>query len=178
MIMKKWTTLLVLAALLFTTASHATDVAGQKMAIVNLQKALLEVNAGKAARDKLKKSYEGKKVEIDTEKNKWQADAEELKKQSGVLSQEAMQEKAQAMQKRLMDIQTKASNYERELAQSDAETTKEIISSLQQYVQELATAKGYAMVFENSAQVVLFAPNATDITQELIDTFNKKGMKK
>ena len=89
--MKKLTSLLVLATLLFTTSSYATEASGQKVAIVNLQKALLEVNAGKSARDKLKKSYEGKKVEIDNEKNKWQADAEELKKQSSVLSQEAMQ---------------------------------------------------------------------------------------
>ena len=171
------TAVLVLATFLFSaTASYAEGV--EKTAIVNLQKALLEVNAGKSAREKLKKSYEAKKVEIDAEKAKWQSDAEELKKQSSVFPQDGMQEKAQAMQKRLMDIQTKASNFERELSQSDAETTKGIIESLQSYVQELATQKGYTMVFENSAQVVLFAPNATDITQDLIDMFNKKGLKK
>jgi len=174
--MKRRILFLLTIGLLLSSVSRAES--GEKFAIVNLQQALLQVNAGKTARDKLKKDYEAKKVEIDREKETWQADADALKKQASVLSQEAVQEKAQAIQKRLMDIQTKAANYERELAQADADSTKQIISGLQDCVKEIATQKGFAMVFENSAQVVLFAPTATDITQDVVTMFNKKGSKK
>lgn len=174
--MKKWTLLLALVLVMASSAVFAEGT--PKFAVVNFQLALQKVNAGQSAREKLKSSYESKKQEIESAKAQWQKDADELKKQSSVLSQEAMQEKAQAMQKRLMDIQTKASNYERELAQSDAETTKQIITSFQTYIQEIASQKGYDMVFENSAQIVVYAANAPDITNELIELFNKKGVKK
>ncbi len=173
--MKKFIGFIAVVCLLASFAAVADS--GARIAIVDLQKALNESSLGQKIKADLKKKYDAHKNEIDKEKDALQKEAEELKKQSGVLSQEAMQDKMRSFQDRYVALQNKAADYEREIRTAEMESTNQHITSLKSYVQELAAGK-YDLVLENSAQIVLYGPQATDITGDLITMFNKKGLKK
>lgn len=173
--MKKLISLTLVLGLLCGLALPSLATAEEKIAIVSLQKALNDVNEGKKAKEKLKKEFAQKKKEIDKEKANLQKEADALQKQGSVLSREAMQSKTQALQKRFMELQTKAANYERELKMAELESANKIIASMRGLIEELAKKGGYTLVLENSTETVLFAPNAKDITKDLIALYNKKG---
>lgn len=152
--------------------------AEEKIALVSLQRALNEVNEGKSAKAKLKKDFETKKKEIDGMKLELDTMGKELDKQKLVLSQEALKTKSQEFQNKYVAMQQKAADYEKEFRNQDAETAQRIIDALRGVVSDLSSKEGYTLVIENSAETVLFAKNAQDITDKVIATYNASPNKK
>jgi len=163
-------TVLVMAGSVLN-AAQASD---EKIALVSLQKALNLVNDGKKAKDTLKKEYETKKKQIDTMKLDLEKLTKNLEKQQMVLSADALQTKRKELQAKFLDLQNKAATYERELKTKEAESAKKILDRLRQIVVSLSQKEGYTLVIENSADMVLYSKNAEDITQKVIQAFNKK----
>ena len=152
--------------------------AEEKIALVSLQRALNEVNEGKNAKAKLKKDFETKKKEIDAMKLELDNMGKDLDKQKLVLSQDALKAKSQEFQNKYVAMQQKAADYEKDFRSQDAETAQKIIDALRGVVSDISGKEGYTLVIENSAETVLFAKNAQDITDKVIATYNATPAKK
>lgn len=161
----------LMLASVFTTIPAVSHAEG-KIALVNLQRALNDVEEGKKIKAQLKKDFEGKNVEIQKMKTDIETASKNLESQKMVLSQDALKTKSQEIQTKFMDLQNKASTYEQELKKKEAESAKKILDKLQLIVGNIAQKEGYTLVLENSANIVLFSKDTKDITTDVISAYN------
>jgi outer membrane protein len=176
---KKITVLILVAfAVLIANVSVAANSGGASggaisIGVVDLGRALNEVNEGKKAKANLEKEFKSKKAELENMKNEITKLRSELEKKSHLLSQDAMKEKSQNYQNKFMAYQQKAKAFTEELARKEGESTGKIISKLRTVVVEIAKKDGYTFVLEKSQGGVVYGPTSADITTQVIKRYNK-----
>jgi outer membrane protein len=171
--MKSMTTVL---AFLFAvsaagTVAHAAE--DVKIATVDLQKALQSVDAGKKAKAQLEKEFNTKSKEFQAERNSLTKAIEEFRKQSLALSEEARTKKQNEIQERGMKLQEATQRSQTELQQKEHDLTAPILTKLRGIITDLAKQKGYSMVLEKSDTTVIYSLDKDDLTDGVIDAFNK-----
>ena len=97
--------------------------ADQKIAIVNIQRAIEDTAEGKAAIGTLKGEVDRKQKEIEAKKEELKKLDEELAKQEAVLKPEALQKKKQELQQKFGALQEAAMRAQRELAEKEMKIT-------------------------------------------------------
>jgi outer membrane protein len=152
------------------SAARGDDI---KIGTVDMQKALQTVESGKKAKSQLEKEFNAKKKEVQTEEASIRKMGEELEKQSLVMNEEAKNKKRSELQQRIMKLQEGTARSQAELQQKERDLTKPIIDKLRQIIAELAKQKGYSVVLEKNENTVLFSQEKDDLTQQVVETFNK-----
>src|SRR3954463_16372423 len=97
-----------------------------KVGYVDLQRALLEVHEGIAAKAKLKSDLDKKKSDFETEQNKLRDDKNVPDKQAAMMSEEVRNQKFAELQKRLFDLTQKAEKLQMDMAQAEQKELKRI----------------------------------------------------
>ena len=165
----------VLAALALAIAvPQAVRAAEQKIGYVNLQQAVSEVDEGKAAREALKKEFDQKQKMLDDKQNELKRLKEELDKQMVVMSEESKREKAMDFERRVNEMQQVYVQMQKDLSDREREMMKVIFDKMEAVIKEIATAEGYAFVFEQQNAGLIVAPPAGNMTNELVRRYNAK----
>ena len=146
-----------------------------KIGVVDMQKALQTVDAGKKAKAQLEKEVESKRTEFQSEEASIKKAGEEFKKQSLVMSDEARAKKQGELQERVMKLQEKGQKTEQDLRLREQELTQPILTKIRAVISDIAKQKGYNMILEKSDTTVLFSQDKDDLTTEVITDFNKKS---
>ncbi len=169
--MKKLVSLMVVVlcgGLLISAHARAED----KIALVSLQRALNEVEEGKRAMAGIQADAAAKKRELDTLKETLKKMRDDVEKQKMVLTQDALQQKSNEIQGKFMELQQKAMQYDQDLKKKEGESVQKILQRLKDVVVGIAKQGGYDMVYENSAETVLYSSKGVDITPSVISAFN------
>lgn len=145
-----------------------------KLGYVDLQRALLEVSEGQAAKTKLKSEMDKKKTELDAEQAKLTDDKAVLDKQGAMMSEEVRTQKLTEWQKRLYDVMQKAQKTQLELAEKERTELKKIFEKMDPIIAAIAQREGLTMVFEKTDSGLVYAPASLDLTNELVRTYNEK----
>ncbi|HUP56190.1 MAG TPA: OmpH family outer membrane protein [Bdellovibrionota bacterium] len=162
--------------LLILTLGAAPAMAEEmKIGTVDMQKALQSVDAGKKAKAALEKEFNAKKKEVQTEEQSIRKAGEELEKQSLVMNDEAKNKKRGELQARIMKLQQSTAQSQAELQEKERNLTKPIIDKLRAIIADMAKSKGYAVVLEKNENTVLFSHEKDDLTQAVIESFNKQN---
>lgn len=168
-----------LACIAFSLASYSPVQASEKaadrlkVAIVDVQAAILQTNEGKAAREKIEKEVAQKRQDLLGQQNSLKKMQEEFQAQQSVLSDADKQSKQKEFQTKLQAFQQAQMNFEQEAKQKEMAALQKIFQNIQTEVQKIAKQKTYDMVFDKSAAVLLYANNTTDITSDVVAIYNK-----
>ncbi|MBS2029653.1 MAG: OmpH family outer membrane protein [Deltaproteobacteria bacterium] len=147
--------------------------ADQKMAYVDLQRALLEVEEGKAAKATLKAEFDKKQKTLDAEQEALKKDKDTLDKQSMAMTEDARRMKEQELMGKLQEVQKHYMGMQQELSEKERTLTQGIFQKMEGIIGEIAQAEGLTFVFDKSAGLV-YAPPSLDLTNELIRRYNDK----
>src|SRR5512138_289115 len=161
------------AALLALALVPAVAHAEQKIGVVDLQRALNEVDEGKTAKALLKKDFDDKQKEIDAKKADFEKLQADFEKQASVMSEQAKKDKAQDLDKRARDLQALFVSSQKDLSEREQKATRGIFDRMAQIVGEIAEADGFTMVLERNSGLV-YAPASLDLTNELIRKYNAR----
>jgi outer membrane protein len=142
-----------------------------RMAVVDMQRALLDTNEGRRAKNQLKKLFEARQEQLNSRQEALKRLKEDIDKQKNVVSREALEKRMGEYQAEFVKLQQNYLEYQQELAQKEAELTKSIFINLQQVVRQIGTAEGYTAIFESSA--VVWAPTHLDLTDRVIAEYNQ-----
>src|SRR5262245_10201191 len=102
-----------------------------KLAVVDMQRALLETNDGRRAKAQLKQLFEERQKRLNDRQEALKRMKEDLDKQKVSLSREALQKRMEDYQAEFVKLQQSYLEYQNELAQKEAELTKSILVNLQ-----------------------------------------------
>jgi outer membrane protein len=157
--------LIAAATLALATAGFAQS----KVAIINLQRAVLEAAAIKKASADMEAKYKPRDEEI----KKLQAEIQELEKnlQSGKLTPVAAQDAQATGQRKQRELQRKTQDLQDDVQRERDEILGKSSQQMQSVVQKLAEEKGIDVVIDIS-NTVYFKP-ALEITTESIAAYDK-----
>lgn len=162
---------IVLLALTVSSLLPGRAFAEQKIAYVDLQRAMEETNEGKAALAALnaesaknQKEFEQRQAEL----KKLKAD---IDRQRGVLKPEVIAARDQEVQLKTIELQQTWARMQQDLQKKQTDRTQRILTKMSKVIAEIAQAGGVTYVFERNSGL-LYAPPSLDLTRELILKFD------
>ena len=161
------------AAALALVLAPALARAEQRIGYVDLQRALNEVDEGKAAKALLKKDFDEKQKQLDAKKTEFEKLQADFEKQAVVMSEQARKDKGQDLDRRARELQALFMNLQKDLSDRERDATRGIFDKMANIVREIAEADGFTMVLEKGAGIV-YAPPSLDLTNELIRKYNAR----
>ncbi len=165
----KLTKALVIALALAPAAVQAE----QRIGYVDLQRALNEVDEGKAATASLKKDFDQKQKQLNAKKAEFDKAQAEFEKQSVVMSEQARRDRGQDLERRARELQTLFVQLQKEISDRERDATKGIFERMSAIVREIAEAEGFTMVLDKNSGIV-YAPPSLDLTNDLIRKYNAR----
>ncbi|MEA3280690.1 MAG: OmpH family outer membrane protein, partial [Thermodesulfobacteriota bacterium] len=158
------------------TALYAADVA--KIGVVDFQRILEASSAGKAAKVEIDK--QGKKMESALKKKGTAIEEmqKKLERDALVMSKEMRDEKQRAVRIKINDIKNLQQKYISDFKQIEARLVTRIKKDIFELVKEMGKKEGYLLVVEKREAGVLYMPKTIDLTDRLIQQYNKKYAKK
>ena len=163
------TTSAVALALLWTPRVHAEVV---KIGYVDMERALNETEDGKQAKGKLQGMFKEKQSELDRRQEEFKKAKDEYDKQKVMLKPDVQQKREKDLQDRFVELQAVFMKLQKELAQAEAEATKDIFARLQRIIAKVGERDGFTIVLEKSESHILWARPSLDLTNEIIRGYN------
>jgi outer membrane protein len=163
----------VIAFLLATTTlAAAARAQSLKLAYVDVQRAIQETDEGKSARNRLKSEFDQRRAQIDKKSVDLEKMQQEYEKQAPVLSDDAKRKKQEEFQKALIDARKSAGDLQEDMNRQEQAAMGSILQRLQQVVAEIAERESLSFVMDKG--MLLYAPAAADITNEVVRRYNDK----
>lgn len=167
--------LLLLTVTLLTLCAVPAAMAADAMKIgyVDLQKALNMSAAGKAAKEKMKAKFKDYDADVSKKQEELKKLKDDLEKQAMLLSAEARAAKERDYQQKVKDYQRLTKDIQEELQQTDADFTRKILEEIFKVVQQIGKQDGYTMILEKTESSILYASDGIDMTERVIQSFDK-----
>jgi len=167
--------LLLLLIVLLTVVAVPTAMAADAMKIgyVDLQKALNLSAAGKAAKEKMKAKFKDYDADVQKRQEELKKLKDDLEKQALLLSAEARAAKERDYQQKVKDYQRLTKDIQEELQQTDADYTRKILEEIFKVVQQIGKQDGYTMILEKTESSILYASDGIDMTDRLIQAYDR-----
>ena len=166
--------LMVLALSALVVPAYAKVLVGK----VDVQKVLLNVNDGVEVRSKLKKVFDSKQELLKKEEEKIRKAQQDYEKQKSVLNDKAREAKERDIQGLIDGIQKQTMEYQKEITDMENKAKGPILEKVKAIVDEVSKKADVDVTFEASTAPVIYAKEEKDLTQEVIDAYNKKYPKK
>jgi outer membrane protein len=164
----------ILTAALLATASLAPAARAQalKIGYVDVQRAIQDVEEGRAARTRLKNEYDSRKAQLDKKSADLERMQQEYEKQAPVLSDDAKRKKQEEFQKALVEARKSAGELQEEMNRQEQQAMASILQRLQQVVADIAERESFTFVMDKGT--LLYAPQAADVTNEVVRRYNDR----
>jgi len=173
--MKRNITALIIT-LILAIASAALGADGVKLGSVDIQKILLNSDAGKEAKEQLAvraNKYEGEKNSREEELKKLKA---ELEKQNVLLSESTRSAKEKDYQQKLKEYQRFLKDAQDDLQGKNDELTNRIVESIVKIIQDYGRKNGYTILFVKNDGMI-YVDEKSDLTDEILKSFNASKKK-
>jgi outer membrane protein len=166
---------LMVGVVLLAMAVAGTARAENKLAFVDIQRALNECRAGKQAKADFRVRIERLQGDLEKQQSAVEALKDELQKKGPLMQPEQRQNLEDEYSRKLRDFQDNYKNSRDELQQKDSEITGAIVRDLATVVRELGEKDGYTMVMEKGS--LLWAIPSIDITDQVIRSYDAMNVK-
>lgn len=163
-----------LAVLTLALALAPAARAEQKLGYVDFQRAIKEVEEGKAAGASLKRDFDEKQKQLNGKSEEVKRLQEEFQKQAALLTPEAKAAKGAEIERKMMETQEFYVKLQQDLSGKEREAMRPLADKMTAIVREIAEAEGFTMVFDRDSAGLIWAPTSLDLTNELIRKYNAK----
>ena len=166
-----WRTILIMVLVLgWGIAATAEEV---KIGVVDLDQAIGATAEGKAAREELERKMRGAELDAQPMIDRYRALTEEYQKKSVVLSPEKLREMQLDITELENQIKLKESELQNRLQLDRQRLVEPLMQKLQVTVNEVGRESGFSLILIRGAPGVLYYKEALDITDVVIEQFNK-----
>ncbi len=138
-----------------------------KLAVMNVQRVLVECAAGKAAKLRFDEKMQELQGRLKVEEDELVAMQNDIEKKSSAWSDDTKQEKMREFQRKRREAQEKAEDARFELKSMQDKELAPILQTLEKVVGDYGDKHGYTMIIDSRAGVLHVAPGI-DITDKLV----------
>ena len=148
-----------------------------RIALVNIQDAIVATTDGKNADQQLEAQFAPKKAKLDEEHKALEALQAKLNEEN--LSDEDRRKLSKEIDDKTVVLNVETDQDDAELATAQKKVLSELGKRMVAVIADYAAHQGYAMVFDvsTSQAPLLYAENATDITKQVVAAYESKYKK-
>lgn len=164
----------IILGLLSAALAAAQPASPPRVALVNIQDAILATTDGQNAAKMLDDEFGPRKTALDEEQKAIAEKQERLDHEK--LSDEDHKKLQKEIDDAIVVFNAKMDQADADLDKAQKKTLAELGKKMVAVIVEFATSTGYAMVFDTSTSQapLLYAENATDITSEVIAAYETR----
>lgn len=162
---------LALAALPLVSPAPAS--AQSRIAVVDVQTAVMQTEDGIRAQATLKKLFDKSQRELDAKQEELQKAREDIERQARVLSREALARRTEDWQRRMVELQTLFVDYNKQLQKKQGDLTGPILKKMLGIISRVAKKNGYDVIIDRSATP--YARQDLDLTEQVVQMYNSGG---
>ena len=161
------------AVLAWAGAAQAQD--AMRVAIVDIDQAVNATEQGKKAREELSKKRQAAEAQLKPLMERGRKLAEELQSKRFVLSEEALYQKQLDLAEVQNDARARMGELEGQYKVDYERLVGPLRQKLVEIINEIGKSEGFTLILERNTPGLLYAREALDITDMVIQRFNKKG---
>jgi len=161
-----------------TPAPAPTGPVPTKIGVVNIQQAIAECAEGKKEIDVLQQKFNPKQAELKNMSDEVEGLKKQYQAQADKLSDDEKNSRAKAIDTKQKSLQRNLEDAQAEFQQAEQEVINRIGTKMVTVLEKYANANGYAVVLDVSnpqTSPVLWATQASVITKELVDAYDKEN---
>jgi outer membrane protein len=145
-----------------------------KIAIVNIQSAILNTKQGQKAAADVQAKFSPRKTELDKKRSEIDALQEQLRKGSATMSDDAKERLQKDIEAGTKDLNRKGQDMNDDLEAEQGRLMQDLGGRMMKVVEEYATQNGFAVVLDvsNPQTDVLWAAASTNITPDIVRLFD------
>ncbi len=162
---------LTLAALALAGIAHAEE----KLAFVDIQRALNDCRNGKTAKAEFKVRLQRVQSQLQQEQGEVQSLKDQIEKKGSLMQPDQRSNVENEYAKKLRDFQADYKTSSDELQERDKEMTGAIVRDLATVVRQIGQREGYTMVMEKGG--LLWANASIDITDQVIRAYDAMNVR-
>ncbi len=162
-----------LAALL-VWGTAASEEQAIKIGVVDIEQAISSTEEGKAAREEFARKQREAEARVQPMLDRYRALEEELKAKKFVLSDDALYQKQLDLAEMRNEIQSKMREVEGQLQVDQTRLEGPLVQKLEGIIEEFGKSQGFTLIIRRGAPGVLYAREALDVTELVIERYNKK----
>jgi len=146
-----------------------------KIAIINIQQAILSTGDGRKASAELQSKFNPRKSALEKRNTDIQQMEDQLRKGSATMSDEAKVRMQRDIENNQKSLQRDAQDLNDDVDQENGKLMNEIGSKMMQVVEQYATQNGFAVVLDvsNQQSPVLWASASTEITGDIVRLYDQ-----
>lgn len=146
----------------------------RRMAVVDVQRVLLETRQGKSAKQDLERTFAKSQARLDAKQKDLQRRLEDLRAKAPMLSEAKLNERQQRLMRSQSELQQLSMELQQEIMQKEALLTEKIYKNVAAIVKQIALEERLQAVLVRGDMTVLYANPKLDITNRVIVAYDKK----
>ena len=158
--------------LLVCFAATGCFAADLKFGVMNVQKIIIECDAGKEAKGRFDKKMKELQTSFKSEEESLKVLQAEIKKKSSAWSEEKKAEKAREFQKSGRELQAKTEDARFEMKRMQDKELEPILKALEKVVDKYGKGNKYTAILDSKSGVVYF-DGSIDISETLVKKLNE-----
>lgn len=162
---------IVCLVLLFSASAWAQEKI--KVGYIDIQRAIVESQAGKKAKENFQTQVKRAEGDLLKEKQEIERLKTDLDKKTPLLKDEERRSLEKDLDRRYVGYQRSMRDSQEELRQKENEMTAVIIRELEKIVAEIGKSEKFTLILERSQ--VLYSDQGIDITSKVIEVYNSRS---
>ncbi len=146
-----------------------------KLGVVDIDQAISSTEEGKAAREEFARKQREAEAKVQPLLERYKEMEEDFKAKKFVLSEEALFQRQLDLVELRNSIQSKLKEIEGQLEVDRKRLEGPLSAKLVQIVEAIGKADGFSMIIRRGAPGILYTREALDITDRVIENYNRKG---
>lgn len=156
------------------TPPAATNAAGMRIGIINMQQAILASNEGRRDFEALSKKFEPKQAELKSQNDEVEGLKKQLNTQGDKLNEQTRATLVKNIETKQKSLQRSLEDAQGDFQQQQNEILNRIGGKMLEVLDKYAKDNGYGLILDVSNQnsPVLWAGASTDVTKAIVDQYN------
>ncbi len=159
---------------LSTPASAAGVATLERIAIVDVQRCIMETKEGQRAKKDLEATFARGQARLDRKAKDLQKRLADLQAKAPMLSQTELNKRLAELQRNDAELQELGAKLQQDVIEKEALLTEKIYARVSEIVQQIALEEKVQVVLVRSEMTVLWAQPKLDLTNRVIVRYNKK----
>jgi outer membrane protein len=156
------------------SARAAETEALSKLAVVDVQRCLLDTREGKKAKGELEKAFAKGQTKIDKKAGELQKRMQDLQAKASMLSETELRKRQDEIMRGQQELEQLGYELQEDVAEKEALLTEKIYKNVSTIVKQLALEDGVQVVLVRSEMTVIYVDPRLDLTNRVIVRYDKE----
>ena len=145
-----------------------------KVAVVDVQRVIVETKEGRRAKKDLEKTFARSQKRLEAKQMDLQKRFEDLRAKAPMLSEKKLMQRQQELMRAQADLEQLTLELQEEIVQKEGLLTEKIYNKVAVILRQIALQEKIQVVFVRGEMTVLYANPKIDLTNRVIVAYDKK----